>query len=50
MTEREAWELLQDHLEPDAGYEGDEIIESADYIRKYNEAIEIMENLVGVGK
>ena len=46
MAPRKAWKLLEDHLEPDAGYEGDEIVECADYIAKYDEAWDVIERLV----
>ena len=42
----EAWEILRDHLPPDAGYESCELDEMADYIKKYNQAIDTIDALV----
>jgi len=42
----EAWAILENHLEPDAGYECDEVIEMQAYIERYNDAIDMIEKLV----
>ena len=37
---RAAWEILEEHLPDDAGYEGDEVEECAEYVKEYNDAFD----------
>jgi len=44
MSTKEAWRILLDKL--DHGYEGDELVEMANYIAKFEEATDIIQKLV----
>ena len=42
----DAWVLLNEHLPEDAGYEGSEVEECAEYIKQYDDAYHIIDNMV----